>query len=167
MILTRKRTRRWLPAALWLTITPLIGHTDTQMPWLQSDARLMISIDDCSRTCALELAKAISECRPTETMAPNPVPESSSVSIRTCESDCETSLHSLKGELEDACDASQDEAVAAERRLYEPQIAQLTAERDVWIRATEHALRDVQVWMVIAGVAGAVAVGSLVVAIVL
>ena len=154
---TLKAISRWLPAALLLISMPQIalGGDSGQPP--PSDEQSVVSVADCVTTCeeALESLEA-------EMQAELAACREQTVTLTECESACTTELRALRTELTADCDASVVEAIAAERRHYEPLVAGLQAERDEWETEAARQARAMRLWRgaaVVTGVAAAVAVG--------
>lgn len=154
MISPNRRTLRWLLAALLLPIMlqPLSADQTTSTP--PSGTPSGSSPSTCEATCNLELTKLAESCKHllTNTSTPHSTPTfpsltpSSQVSARTCTNDCDQSLQALRLTLGQRCQEATDDAVASERRHYEPMVAQLTTERDDWKDEAEGSYAVAALW---------------------
>ena len=154
---TLKAMSRWLPAALLLISMPQLAMSGDSGPPPPSDEQSVVSVADCVTTCeeALESLEA-------EMQAELTACHEQAVTLTECESACATELRVLRTELTVDCDASVVEAIASERRHYEPLVAGLEAERDEWETEANRQARAARFWRgaaFVTGVAAAIGVG--------
>ena len=128
--------RRWLVIALCAISTTLLAQSDTSEP----EPPLMVPLEDCE----VELTTLEQTCTD---------------ELTNLEADCAARLLGLGKSLTVDCDASQDAAVAAERRHYEPIVASLRVSSDEWKAEAEARGAEATLWKI---VSGALAVGLLV-----